>query len=339
MEFKTKYFKIILTLFVFFVFQNYSFAQDTIPTQIPDLEEQVDVTIEPQYPKPGDSVTLTLDAYGIDLNNSKITWSSGGNIVLEGIGQKVLKTTANTLGQATTIKALILAPDSKPIEKTITINPQNVDILWEAKTYTPPFYKGKAMYTPQESIKFVAVPDSISPSKAIYKWSEGGQVLGDKSGFGKSTLSYTGDILANQVDVSVEVTDGSTNTAKQNLSIAPLNPELYIYENNPLYGLMFNKELSVLFDLGSAQEGSISVYPYFYGVTNRSSDKIEYKWSINGQPIDVPLSQNDMTFRNTENINGKSRINVEATNNENFFEQVQKSTLINFQKTSSVFSF
>jgi len=337
---KNKYLKTFtLSLLVILSFQSFVYSADTIPTQISDLEEQVDVTINPRYPQPGETVTISLDAYGIDLDNTKITWSSNGQTLSEGKGQKNITITADAAAKSTVIKAVLLPPNSKRIEKTITITPQSVDVLWEAKTYTPPFYKGKAMFSPQESLKFVAMPDQISPSSAIFKWTMDDEVLGSKSGFGKNILTYTGDILLKQVDLSVEVSDGKGNTAKKNLSLAPLNPEVYIYEDNYLYGKLFNKELSTLFDLGQNQESTISIYPFFYGTNTRSNSNLEYKWTINGQRIDVPTNQNDMTFRNTENINGKSSVGVSVTNTDNYFEDVQKSTLINFNRANVEFAF
>ncbi len=41
-----------------------------------------------------------------------------------------------------------------------------------------------------------------------------------------------------------------------------------------------------------------------------------------------------MTFRNTENIDGKSQVGVTVTNTTNFLEEIQKTILINFQKNS-----
>ncbi|MDB5204555.1 MAG: seg [Candidatus Taylorbacteria bacterium] len=332
---KTTYLKIILGLFVFFSFQNIVFAENmTIPTEIPDLEEQIDVTVDPKYPQPSDPVTITLDAYGVDLNNSDISWANGGKTLLQGKGERVLKTTAGKAGEIVTISATIAPPNSRQLVKTITITPQSVDILWEAKTYTPPFYKGKAMFSPQEDLKLVAIPNQISSSNAIYKWTQDGVVYADRSGFGVNTFKYTGDIISKPTDFVVDVSDGNGNTAENFMAIAPTDPEVYIYENNPRYGILFNKDLSNLFDLGTNQEGNISIYPFFFGATDRASKNLEYKWMINNATIEVPTDQNDMTFRNTQNVDGKSQIDITVTNTDNFLEEIQKTTLINFQKNS-----
>ncbi len=148
------------------------------------------------------------------------------------------------------------------------------------------------------------------------------------------TFKYTGDIISKPSDFVVDVSDGNGTTAENYMAIAPTDPEVYIYENNSRYGILFNKELSSLFDLGTNQEGSLSVYPFFFGATDRSSKNLQYTWTINNTPIEVPTNQNDMTFRNTENIDGKSQVGVTVTNTTNFLEEIQKTILINFQKNS-----
>lgn len=336
---KIKFLKIGLVLSLFFVSSNSLLADDTIPTQIPDLEEQVDVTVNPKYPQPGDAVTITLDAYGIDLNNSDISWTASGKSLLQGKGEKVLQTSAGRAGQVITITATIAPPNSRQIEKIITITPQSVDIIWETKTYTPPFYKGKAMFSPQEEVKLVAIPNQISNKNAIYKWTQDGEVFADRSGFAKNTFRYTGDIISKPADFVVDVSDGGTYTAENFMSIAPTDPEVYLYENNSRYGFLFNKELSTLFDLGTNQEGSISIYPFFFGVADRNDRRLSYQWTTNYTFIDVPSYQNDMTFRNTQNVDGKSTVGVKVTNTDNFLQEMEKETLINFNKASSGFSF
>lgn len=334
-----KYLKLIFLFFVFFSLQNVAIAAETIPTQIPDLEEQVDISITPKYPLPNETVVITLDAYGIDLNESDISWSNGDKTLLEGKGEKVLKTVAGNAGRPTIITATINPPNSRQLKRTITINPQSVDILWESNTYTPPFYKGKAMFTPQETVKLIAIPNQIDPKNAVYKWTENGEVFADRSGFGKNTFKHVGDIIARTVDFVVNVSDANKTTAENYISMAPVSPEVYIYEDNSRYGVLFNKELSTLFDIGTRQEGSVSIYPYFYGSSSRNAKNLDYRWTLNNITIDVPSYQNDMTFRNKENVDGKSIIGITVTNTDNFLQEIQKATLINFKKSSDNIEF
>lgn len=312
-----------------------------IPTQIPDLEEQVDGTMTPAYPKAGESVKISLEAYGTDLNNASVTWTVDGKELESGRGQRTITQIAPKSGQTLTVVATINPKNGRPITKTFYINPQNVDIVWEANTYTPPFYRGKSMYIPEQSIKVVAMPNIldqdgtlVSPKSVVYKWRQDNTVLGDNSGYGNQSISYKGDVLALPVKFDVEASIENGNTAEDYKYISPTNPEINVYENSPLYGVLWNREVSSGFNFGDSSERSIVAIPYFFGVSGLINQDLSYNWSINGSRINVPTTQREMVFRNSENLEGQSRIGITVTNNNGLSENASSGTTIDFKKTS-----
>lgn len=317
-----------------------------IPTQIPDLEEQIDVTVNPEFPRPGDQVKITLDAFGTDLNNATITWTVDGKVAEQGKGQISLTFTAGNAGRQSNIKVTVQPVNSRLVTKSFVITPQSVDVVWEAQTYTPPFYKGKAMYTPQEKLVFVAMPNFIQgnsivgPDTVTYKWKEDLTVEGNRSGYGVQRFDYRGGILMRPVDIGVEVSTQNGLGAENHVILGPTSPEVTLYENSPLYGILFNKEISRNFEFGSAEERSIAAFPYFFGATDRNDPDLSYKWTINGNAINVPKDQTDMTFRNTENLEGKSIIGIVVNNISNFLEEAKSAMIIDFKRPgkSSLFS-
>ncbi len=319
----------------------------TIPTEITDLDEQVDVTLTPNYPGPLEKYSIKLEAYGIDLNLANIVWSVNGKSVLEGRGEVVYNGVAQSVGVSTNITITITPKDSKQIVKKVTINPQTVDILWEARgVLTPPFYRGKSLPPTQSKARFVAMPNLITtngslldPASLNYNWTQDYSVLGDKSGHGKNYLDYTADILSKPVNVQVEAYDSTGMRAIQDIDLGSFNSAVLMYENNPLYGYMFNDELTNGFDLGTHPETTIAAFPFSYNAINRTSQNLEYVWNINGTQIDVPTSQTNLAFRNSNNSAGKSMIGVSLTNTNNLLEASAAQFLINFAKTDSVLSF
>jgi len=312
-----------------------------IPTQIPDLEEQVEGTMNPQYPSPGEKVTITLEAYGTDLNQAMIVWSINGTETLRGRGQKVLSLVAGSLGESQIIRAAISPINGIPVTKTFYVNPQSIDIVWQADTYIPPFYRGKAMFSPQTKVTLVAMPNiadqngaQVSPSDVVYKWKKDFVVLGKNSGYGAQTLSYIGDILMQPVNIGIEASINSGNTAATYLDLAPTSPILGLYEQSPIYGTLYNREISGIFDFGNSSEKNILVVPYFFSAESKASFSLAYEWSINGSIINVPSDQSTMTLRNSENLEGQSQIGVTVSNEKNFLEGASGSTLINFKKSS-----
>ncbi len=85
------------------------------------------------------------------------------------------------------------------VTKDIPITPEDLDIIWQANSYVPPFYEGKALFPPVGTVSFVAMPgfidsngNPVNPKKLIYTWSQDTTVLGDKSGYGKNVLTVQG---------------------------------------------------------------------------------------------------------------------------------------------------
>jgi hypothetical protein len=347
-------FKTVFLILAIFTYANTSIAIDgvidestlPIPTQIPELEEQIGSEMSPKFPKPGEAVKITLSAFGTDLNLANITWSIDDKIIKQGKGQKTFETVAGKLGQLNVIKVEIEPLNGNKVTKTFSINPQTVDVLWEARTYTPPFYKGKSMYTPEEKIIFVAMPNITNQNKAlvdskniIYKWGQSNQVLGSMSGYGQNVLPYTGNILMRAVETTIEAKSEDYTTAVNELVLAPIFPEMNIYEDSSIYGILFNKEVSGGFEFGNKEERSLSAFPYFIGADNRIANNLVYNWSINYNKIQVPEDQTKMVFRNVDNVEGKSLVKASVKNKDKFLQKSEASTMINFKKVEKPFEF
>jgi len=334
--------KIFTTLTLFAIATSaYAISAADLPitSQIPDLEEQVEVNVEPKYPGPGEQVKITLEAYGTDLNRASISWSVDGKETLVGKGQRALMVTAGKLGENKVVVAKILPVNGLPITKTLNINAQSVDIVWESDTYTPPFYRGKAMFTPQENVKLVAMPNlistagvQVSPSAVTYKWKRDYEVLGDESGYGAQTINYKGDLLMLGTNIGMEASIEGGGTAASYIDLDPTSPEIFLYENSPIYGILWNKEISRGLDFGATPEKGVTAIPYFFGVPSRVNTTLTYSWYINGTKIAVPKTQNEMTFRNSEDLEGLSQINVGVNNSKNLLQQSSGGTVINFKK-------
>ena len=249
-------------------------------------------------------------------------------------------------GKPTTITDTIEPLNGNAIIKTFILNPQTVDIIWEARTYAPPFYKGKALYSPQENIVFVAMPNLTNangvvtnPSAVTYFWRQDATAYADRSGYGVNNFSYKGSILLKPVIIDAEVADGAGLTTKNYVSLAPTAPIAGIYEDSPLYGILWNNELSRGFDFGEREERTIAAIPYFFGSESGTGANLSYVWTINGIEISVPQTQNTMTFRNTDGKEGISVIGLAIENNANFLENAQSGTTINFKPPSKAFAF
>ena len=326
----------LFTILLFLFSNATAFAQLGLGLAPSDIS----LTLDPENPGPHQQVTVSIDSFATDLNSTPITWNVNGKKVLSGIGQKQITVSSGNIGQKTTITILI---DSQTglIEKDVSIIPSSVDLIWEADTYTPPFFKGKPLFSPESTITFIAVPHlmrngvEVSSGNLIYKWTNNGTVLGDRGGYGKSTLSITGSILPRPMDISVEATDPvGAGVADGEVSLTPLAPFVLLYKNDPLYGVQYEKALQGNFSLLGNEIDMVAV-PYYFSTPMKDDANMSYTWQINGTPINDGINSSGKIFRSAGDTSGISNISVSASQSQTMFQTAQQSVMINFQKNTA----
>ena len=212
------------------------------------------------------------------------------------------------------------------------LHAQSVDLIWQGDTYTPPFYQGRALWSNQSRITFVAIPHNLgNPASLYYKWTKNGTVLGNINGVGKNTLSFTDSILSRPQTIEVDIISSNQETvlAGASVFVAPISPVLAIYENNPLYGFMFHKETSRIHELKD-KEVTFTAFPLFFSSINRDNNAINYEWRANiGEEAGT---RNSITYRAPDDTIGTSQVMVSASHKDNIVQSSSKSFLIKFGK-------
>jgi hypothetical protein len=211
---------------------------------------------------------------------------------------------------------------------------QSVDILWQGDSYTPPFYEGRALWSTQSKITFVAMPQSLGSASALnYKWTKNGTVLGNISGVGKNSLSFVDSILSKPQVVKVEVVSADgTVLAGSSVYVTNINPSLAIYENNPLYGFVFNREISGTYKLLSNKEVTFTAFPLFFGTLDRFDEALKYQWRSNVGDLE---SKGSVTYRSPDNANGSSEVQAKVTNTDKISQTGSTSFLIQFENPNT----
>lgn len=210
-----------------------------------------------------------------------------------------------------------------------SVNAQTVDLLWQGDSYTPPFYKGRALWSKQSRITLVAIPHGLgNPANLNYKWTKTGTVLGNINGVGKNTMSFTDSILSRPQVIRVDIVDSDKKIlATASTAIAPLSPSLVIYENNPLYGFMFNKEMSGVYDLKN-KEVTFSAFPFFFSAYDRIDPVLSYEWRTNAGGVE---RANSVTYRVPEgNVSGSSVVRVKTANGDKITQSANRNFSIKF---------
>ena len=61
--------------------------------------DELNVEINPNYPRPGENVNINLTMYTEDLNSSEISWFVNGKLELKAIGRKNFSVTTPQTGE------------------------------------------------------------------------------------------------------------------------------------------------------------------------------------------------------------------------------------------------
>ncbi|OHA84233.1 MAG: hypothetical protein A2937_00340 [Candidatus Yonathbacteria bacterium RIFCSPLOWO2_01_FULL_47_33b] len=304
------------------------------------LRDNLKVTTIPKNPAPGESVRVTIESFLSDLNKATISWSLNGNVVERGAGKTTFSFKNGASGQTTRLVISITTNEGERFTKEIVMNPVGVTILWEADTYTPPFYKGKALMAPQARIRAIAIPDNVGTRNAldagnlVYVWKKDGSAIPEASGYGKNSFSFLGPKPYGKASVSVQVSSvNDTLKSELRLDEIPLNnPFILFYEDHPLLGAWYNRSLGSDLTLAK-KEFSISAEPYFFSNETSEISTISYNWSLNGKTVTNP--GRGITLRNETGEQGDSAITLAMRGLKQTFQSASRPIMVHFMSEES----
>jgi hypothetical protein len=299
--------------------------------------EDLIVNIVPDYPEPNSIVSISLESYAFDLDASVVEWSINGKNVSKKIGNKKLNFKTSNLNTQTNISITVTTNDGRVINKNFSISPTSIDMLWEADTYTPPFFKGKPMFTRQSAVYVYANPHiydqnntEIPKEKLIYKWKKDDDSLYDISGYGKFYIKINGSILGRDMEIEVEATDPNTSkVAYGSVIISPTDPMVLFYEKDPLTGIRYERALDEK-KITDKTEVELYAMPYFFSAKNPKS--LIYTWSLNGDTINDRENATSRVFRKIKDVFGTAFVNVSIEDTSKIMQSGQSSVKINFPK-------
>ncbi len=295
-----------------------------------------DINIEtiPENPAPYSDVTINITSYATDLNKALITWKSGNDTLLSGIGRTkyVFKTGAPNINTAFQI-SITPAGTFGSVDKSFIIQPSEVEMLWQAiDSYTPPFYKGRSFPSTEGYIRVVAMPNTagvanINNKNMAYYWKINYNSDQDASGYGKDSFTYKNSYLndIDHVGVAVSTTNGSY-TGTGTVDIPMSKPEIIFYKKSPTEGINYNEAISNTVDM-TEDEMTLVAEPYFLNNIINTNDLV-YKWQINNKDINTPRNPYELTIR-PESRGGYANINISINSISKLFQSVSKSIKIN----------
>ena len=294
--------------------------------------DNLDVKISPTNPGANVPVRITIESYLTDLYKASISWSVDGKVILRGVGKTSFSFSTGGSGRTTVVGLSITTNGGELITRNFSFTPLGVTVLWEADTYTPAFYRGKALLSPQANVRLVALPDTTSTSfndtSLVYVWKKDNYVDKTVSGYRKNVYSFEGPKPLTNTKISLDAStlDG-TSQSQTHIYLPQVRPLVLFYENDPLLGVEYNKPLVASYPL-SKKELSLRAEPYFFSNERGEAATNRYIWQINNKS--VPNDGRDITLRNDEGQTGSSLISLSVRGITKTFQSAENKLRIDF---------
>ncbi|MEK7612603.1 MAG: hypothetical protein AAB449_00425 [Patescibacteria group bacterium] len=286
------------------------------------VSEPVQYLVAPETPGPNEQVVIKIEGVGTFLGDSTITWRENGSIKLTGVGERTYRFVTGALGSQTSITVSINSASQGLIERSLLFRPSVVNLIWEADTTAPLFYRGKPLYSAGAELKVVAFPTVIinkslvAPQSLSFQWSRGDEPAPDQSGLGRNTFSFTGDQLQNAETVSVDVYFGTARVGHGRITIPAQDPLILLYSRDPLRGEIVDTAFPGAISL-LAKEITIQAEPYFFSRNSGAAGLLGYTWTLNNEEIVGPESARGLlTLRQTGEGGGGATLQVNVQNND-----------------------
>jgi len=291
----------VLISFSFFLFPG-TFAS----AQNDSLAESLSAVVTPENPLPNTLITINLQSSLVNLATASIVWSVDGKVVQSGKDSRTLQLRLGKEGSVTKVSALVKTDTFGTLSKILTFAPTTIELLYETNSYTPPFYKGKALATSQSLITLYALPKftlsngtKLLSKNLIFTWKKNGSVEATASGLGKDSYAFINGMLPeDNPQIEVTVVSPENNLRGYASFIADTStPKIIFYENSPVYGTLLSSALTASFPL-TKQEVTLVAYPYFFSGKNRNNSLLIYEWTINNSPVSPsPSSKSSIVLR------------------------------------------
>lgn len=248
----------------------------------------ISVKTSPSTPGPNQNVTISIESFAISINSAHIVWYVNKEPRKEGIAEKSFTFQLGDFGDVSTVDIIIRTPDGIEAKKQLILAPAEIDILWEAQTYTPPFYKGKALPSYKSLLKVSAIPRYNSPSsnplQFHYKWTYN-RIDNVGEGLAKNSVVVPIGWADSAVPIVVDIKLPSALWSGQTSSnIKGAEAKVVFYESAPLLGVQFNQALQGSVT-ATGNEFTIRAVPYFFSIDNLLNNELVYTWKIGGSNV------------------------------------------------------
>jgi hypothetical protein len=294
------------------------------------------VSIAPQYPAPFSPVTLSFLSSSLDLTKATVTVSAGGKQVYQGSVQPVTLIVGKA-GSITSVTITMSSATSR-FTQSLVLQPEEVSLIAEPLASAPVLYPGKPLVPLEGNTRVVAIAHfadaagrTIDPENLSFTWTVDGAVIANSSGIGKQAVIVSSPLQyrIRTVSVLVQSQMGSL-VGKAEVSLAPQEPTIQLYENDPLLGIRFERALKSFYSL-KGTETSLYAAPFSLPLLGGAPI---VAWFLNGTKAQTGEV---ITLRPTGSGEGTASLSVNASGRTESLTSTGTSLSLQFGKTSTNF--
>jgi hypothetical protein len=290
------------------------------------------IKLSPELPPPHSEVRARLVSFAFDEDRAFIEWLLNGKRLGSGEGLKEVVFTVGSGGSVSILKVIASPQQGGAVEREVEIRPQVLDLLVEARSFIPPWYKGARVATPSSLVRVTALAHfvfegrALRPETLIYAWQINDEIRGDLSGRGKQSLTFLAPPAARQTKISLTVSSPlKTLEAHTETMVNTDSPELLFYQRRPLEGLITSLALSSTAPPAGA-ELLVEAVPFFANVS--SLGELQFLWEYGGEQVaPIPETPSVLAVREAPE-NGSAMIVLTVRNLKNTLETIRSSLRI-----------
>lgn len=218
---------------------------------------------------------------------------------------------------------------SAQVNVTTQSSASTVTLVWEADTYVPPFYKGKALYVDGADARILALPraDLGDPSSLVYVWKINGRIEDSASGAGRNYFVFRPDVFGGSPLIVAEVYKDTEKVAVGAVRVPQVEPEVVIYPELPLAGILFGNTPSNV----EGDEITLEAYPLFFSARSKQDPALTYRWNINDERVANPSGNTGRLVLRSE-AGGAVRVDALINNTRRVLEDARGTVSLTFEE-------
>lgn len=318
---------IFFLILISFVFGARGAISFSVPSSL--SMDAFNINLVPSTVTANSVVKARIETYSFDPDITYITWVLNGKTVKQGRGEKSIDFTVGDIGSNVSLSAYVTTEKGAELARSLNFKVAEIDLLWQAETIVPVFYKGKAEPVAGSNVKVIAISQGLGTSKnLVYDWQRNYKIVADASGRGNDSFVFKFSDARDEEIVGVTVYGSNKEfSISKTITIKRKEPEIFLYEEHSLEGPLFNIALPAEIGLTQTQT-TIRAEPYFFPKEDWSS--LLYDWKMNDKQIEPLYAPNVVGLSLPEQKGGYSTIDVSAQNLKNKLQKVFSRIKINF---------